>query len=81
MGSYYYVKDKNSDFGYTPIHEEEYIEAIFRIAKKKGVNITDVMILQEIEKTNREKAQIKDNLTRGKRNAKMSVLKSPALAC
>lgn len=35
MGSYYNVKDKNSDFGYTPIPEEKYIGAIFRIAKKE----------------------------------------------
>ncbi len=49
MGSYYYVKDKNSDFGYAPVPEEEYTQAIIHIAKKKGVKITDKMILKEVE--------------------------------
>lgn len=68
MGSYYYVKDKNSDFGYTPVPEEEYVEAVFCIAKKYGLKITDEMVLGQIR-----------NLTRRKINARISVLKSPAL--
>jgi len=48
MGSYYYVKDPNSEFGYTPIPEEEYIVAILRIVGKRGVKITDGMILEEL---------------------------------
>lgn len=35
MGSYYYLMDKNSELGYTPVPEDEYIEAILRIAKEK----------------------------------------------
>lgn len=80
MGSYYYVSDENSDLGFTPVPEDEYMQAILRIAKKHGLEITDAMILQEIEKTNREKGQIR-NLTRGKRDARIILLKSPALAC
>lgn len=50
MGSYYYVKDKNSELGYTPVPEDEYIEAIIRIAKKNGLKITDDMVLEEVER-------------------------------
>lgn len=78
MGSYYYIEDKNSDFGYTPVPEDECLTTIFRVAKIKCIEITDAMILQEIEKTNKEKGQLR-NLTRRKRNARISVLKSPAL--
>lgn len=49
MGSYYYIEDKSSENGFTPVPEDEYIQAIFRIAKKKGVRITDGMILGELE--------------------------------
>lgn len=78
MGSYYYISDKDSDLGLTPVHEDEYMQTILNIAKKYGLEITDAMILEEIEKTNKEKGQIR-NLTREKINAKISVLKSPAL--
>lgn len=78
MGSYYYVSDKDSDFGFTPVSEDEYMQAVFRIVKKHGLEIIDEMILQEIEKTNREGGQIR-SLTMGKKNARISVLKSPAL--
>lgn len=50
MGSYYYVSDRSSDLGYTPVPEDEYIQAVLRIAKRKGVEITDAMILEELEK-------------------------------
>lgn len=50
MSSYYYVKDSDSEFGYTPIPEEEYIMAVSRICRQKGAEIRDRMILKEVEK-------------------------------
>lgn len=50
MGSYYYVEDQNSESGFTPVPENDYIQAVFRIAKKRGLKITDNLILKEIEK-------------------------------
>ena len=50
MGSYWYVKDPEDDMGYSPIPEDEYVTAIFSIAKKHGLKITDKMILDEIYK-------------------------------
>lgn len=50
MGSYYYVDDPESDLGYFPIPEDEYVQAILRIAQKHGLQITDKMILAEIKK-------------------------------
>ena len=47
MSSYYYVQDPDSEYGFTPIPEDEYIQVIYRIAKKHGLNITDKMILEE----------------------------------
>jgi hypothetical protein len=79
MGSYYYVSDKNSDLGYTPIPENEYVQAVFCIAKRAGVKITDDMILDEVEKTNMLNKGYRNNLTVGKKNAKITILKSPAL--
>lgn len=70
MGSYYYVTDIKSELGYTPISEEDYVGAIIRIAKRKGIKISDKMILEEITKK---------ILTRGKKNAIINTLKSPAL--
>lgn len=71
MGSYYYINDPKSEFGYIPIPEDEYVEAIFRIAKRKGVKISDKMILEELTK----------NLTSSKKNFTIKTLKSPALVC
>lgn len=53
MGSYCYIKDKNEEFGFTPIPEDEYLQAIFRIVKKNDLKITDEMILKEIESLNK----------------------------
>ena len=52
MSSYYYVEDKNSETGFTPIPEDEYMQVIFRIAKKRNLKITDKMILKELEEIN-----------------------------
>lgn len=49
MGSYYYLEDPDSEFGTTPVPEDEYLAAVLRIAKKKGIEITDEMILEELE--------------------------------
>lgn len=48
MGSYYYIEDKNSETGFTSIPEDDYIQAIFRVAKRRGLNITDKMILKAL---------------------------------
>lgn len=79
MGSYYYIKGKNSELGYTPVLEEEYIEAIFRIAKKKGVKITEAKILKEIECIYKKGKRALKNLTKSKENGNINLLKSPAL--
>ena len=50
MGTYYYVKDLNSKDEMVPIYEDDYIAAIFKIAKENGVEITDEMIAEEINK-------------------------------
>lgn len=50
MGTYWYVKDPEDDMGYSPIPEDEYVGAIFSIAKKHGLKITDKMILDEVYK-------------------------------
>ncbi len=49
MGTYYYVKDKKSEEGLQPIYEDDYIQAIFSIAKKYGLKINDGMILKEMK--------------------------------
>lgn len=54
MGSYYYIRDKDSDLKFTPVPEDEYVQAIFRIAKKQGVEITDKTILKEVENIEKE---------------------------
>lgn len=50
MTTYYYLDDADSEFGYTPVPEEEYVMAIFKITEKQGIKITDEMILSEIKK-------------------------------
>jgi hypothetical protein len=52
MGSYYYINGSKSD-----IPEDEYIQAILSIAKKQGVEITDNMILQEVENSQKKIAK------------------------
>jgi len=52
MGNYYYVRDKDSEFGFTPVPEDDYIQAIFHIAKKRNLRITDKMILAELKEGN-----------------------------
>ncbi|MBI3103325.1 hypothetical protein HYZ05_00115 [Candidatus Daviesbacteria bacterium] len=59
MSSYYYVQDPNSETGFTPIPEDEYIQAVFRVAKNKGVNISGKMIIEELNKKNQKKGYVK----------------------
>ena len=54
MSSYYYVEDKESEFGFTPIPEDDYMQAVFRIAKKHNLKVTDKMILKELEIVEKE---------------------------
>lgn len=60
MSSYYYVQDPDSEYGLTPIPEDEYIQAVFRVAKTKGVNITDKMIIEELNQKNQKKEKSSD---------------------
>lgn len=51
MSDYYYFEDKEAkdgDFNVTPVLGEDYISALFSIARKHKVNITDELILAEI---------------------------------
>ncbi|OGE64430.1 hypothetical protein A3I48_00470 [Candidatus Daviesbacteria bacterium RIFCSPLOWO2_02_FULL_36_7] len=48
MSDYYYIDDKESDFGYIPVLGDDFVAAILSIAKRRGVKITDEMILNEI---------------------------------
>lgn len=57
MGSYYYLEDKNSENGFTPVPEDEYVQAVFRVAKKRGLNITDKMILENLSQMNQKKGE------------------------
>ena len=50
MAGYYYLVDSESELGYTPVSEEEMHGAILSIAKSHGLNITDKMILDQIQK-------------------------------
>ena len=50
MGTYYYIQDPEAEGGRLPVYEDDYIRAIFSIAQKRGLRITDEMILKEIKK-------------------------------
>lgn len=59
MSDYYFLDDKNSDFGYTSVLGDDFVAAIRAIAKRKGVKITDKMILNEIFNTKKHKVSKK----------------------
>lgn len=48
MSDYYYFEDKENDWGYTPVLGDDYIMALETIVRRKGIKITDKMILEEI---------------------------------
>lgn len=54
MGTYYYIEDPDNNDQLTPgmrvVYEDDYISAIYSVAKKHGVKITDKMILEELDK-------------------------------
>mgnify|MGYP001608000605 CR=1 FL=1 len=56
MGTYYYIENKNSKEELQPVYEDDYIKALYSIAKKNGLKITDKMILKEL---NGKKRKIK----------------------
>ena len=60
MGTYYYLKDPKSEGGLNPVYEDDYFGALFSIAEKHGLKITDKMILDEIYK---EKVKMKFKIT------------------
>lgn len=47
MSDYYYLEDENDESGMTPILGDDYIAALFSIARKHGLNITNKMIFKE----------------------------------
>ncbi|MBI2597067.1 hypothetical protein HYW41_02835 [Candidatus Daviesbacteria bacterium] len=59
MSSYYYLDDSKSELGYTPVSEDEMHSAILSIAKSHGLNITDKMILDRIQKKESKSKNIK----------------------
>lgn len=50
MGTYYYLDDPRSETGTSPVFEDDYFGALFSIASKRGLKITDKMILDEVYK-------------------------------
>lgn len=50
MTSYYYLDDPEGDMGMFPVPEEEMVAALYLLAAKGGVTITDQMILNEVYK-------------------------------
>lgn len=60
MGTYYYVDDPSEEWGYLPVHEDDYVAAIEAIAEKHGLKITDEMILDEVESVRKEESGKKD---------------------
>ncbi len=50
MAGYYYLDDPKSELEYTPVSEDKMVSAILSIAKSHGLNITDEMILDQIQK-------------------------------
>lgn len=50
MTSYYYFDDPDSDLGSTPVPEDDYVEAILKIAEKNGVKMSQEMIFEEVKK-------------------------------
>jgi len=61
MGTYWYVKDPESDSGLSPVFEDDFVHALFSIAKKHGLKITDKMILDEVYKKDKTKKPRKIN--------------------
>lgn len=60
MGGYYYINDPKSDLGYDPIPEDDFVAALFSIAKKHGLKITDKMILDEVYKKKTKSKKVKN---------------------
>ena len=54
MSGYYYLDDSESELGYTPVSENEMNSTILSIVKNHGLNITDKMILDQIQKKESE---------------------------
>ena len=49
MSGYYYLEDPKDELGLSPIPEDDFVSAVFPIVKKRGLQITDEMILNEIK--------------------------------
>ncbi len=70
MGTYYYLNDSEEEGGVLPVYEDNFIQAIFNIAEKRGIKITDKIILKEV-KAMRQK-EIRKNTNYGKKDKKRS---------
>ena len=55
MGTYYYLDDPQSETGSSPVFEDDYFGALFSIASKRGLKITDKMILDEISRNKKNR--------------------------
>lgn len=58
MGTYYYLDDPDSEFGSSPVYEDDLFHALFSISNKHGLKITDKMILAEVNKKNKKPNKI-----------------------
>lgn len=47
MSGYYYLEDPESESGFLPLPEEEFLKAYTAIVKRHGIEITDRMIIEE----------------------------------
>ena len=50
MSGYYYLNNPKSELGHSPVSDEEMLSAILSIGKRHGLNISDKMIFEEIQK-------------------------------
>lgn len=48
MSDYYFIKNDQSQLGYDPVLVEDWLKAVEHIARRKGVKITQSMILAEL---------------------------------
>ncbi|MCL4374542.1 NYN domain-containing protein [Patescibacteria group bacterium] len=60
MGTYYHIKDKESkddplNKGVYTVYEDDYIDALYSIAKKYGVEITEKMLTDELKRKETKK--------------------------
>ncbi len=76
MSDYYYFNDKDEEWGFTPVLGEDYIRALITIAKKKGIRITNRMVLEELYGSQtKDKRPINKQVSKSKREKANSLTK------